>query len=185
MHSSSPVCSPQAESPVAAVLRRCKNRAKKGRDKAYVREVVSCRPVLTLMRMSASQALVDVFGGGLAPSGASLASALATLVGTGLSWWFVVPRLPPRGALLLSIAIAIVLLASSFVLLWAGSIWWPAWPSVVALLFGHLGLGAAKRSTMRPVVLPQRAPVPVPAKQAAKPAAAATQPAPTLPPDRA
>jgi serine/threonine-protein kinase len=94
--------------------------------------------------MSASQALVQVFTGGLlAPDGSagSPVAAGATLLAVAAYLFVVVPRLPARAATLLSGLFALALLAGSAALLMlsGGASWWPAWPAVLALLFAHLG----------------------------------------------
>jgi serine/threonine-protein kinase len=95
--------------------------------------------------MSASQALVQVFTGGLlAPDGSagSLVAAGASLLAVAAYLLVVVPRLPARPATLLSGVFALALLTGSAALLMlsGGASWWPAWPAALALLFAHLGL---------------------------------------------
>ncbi|HJV95021.1 MAG TPA: serine/threonine-protein kinase, partial [Albitalea sp.] len=80
----------------------------------------------------------------------------------------IVPRLAPRAAAVLSIALATVLLATSWLLLWIASAWWPVAPALVALAFGHLGIRAGSAPRRVPVALPQRAaPRAAPAAKAA------------------
>jgi len=143
--------------------------------------------------MSASQALFQVLLGGLAATSgarvAALALTLASLGGVALYLWAVAPRLTARQAALLSSAIALGVVLASWALTLIGALEFPAWPALLALGFGHLGLRAA-RSTQRgaartPARLPQRA-----TPTTAKPHAAAaneSKPPPrstTQPPDR-
>jgi tRNA A-37 threonylcarbamoyl transferase component Bud32 len=139
--------------------------------------------------MTASQALVQVFTGGLTgplrASTMSAAAAVVTVLGVLLYFGTVVTSLGQRAAMLCSAALALVLLLASWLLLLVDAFWWPAWPAALALLFGHVGLRTGRALAARPVRLPQRS---APAKPMAKaaPAAAPAKAAATttLPPDR-
>ncbi|HJV95678.1 MAG TPA: hypothetical protein VJ608_06555, partial [Albitalea sp.] len=139
--------------------------------------------------MSASQALFQVLIGGLAGASSDvawpLAAALLTLAATAAYIAFVVPQLPPRAGIVLSIALALGLLGASWALLSLASTWWPVAPTVVALAFGHLGIRAGRtprRVPLPPRAAPRAAPV---AKAAGAPESQpASRPA-TQAPDRA
>jgi serine/threonine-protein kinase len=129
--------------------------------------------------MSASHAILQVLSGGPAESAASLAGALLGLGLAAAQLVGVAPRVTARAAAITSAALGAVLLLASWLLLALAGLWWPVWPAVVALVFGHLGLRVGRRATRAgAAALPQRSPVP-----AVKPAAApeSTQPATTQP----
>ena len=138
--------------------------------------------------MSASQALFIVLTGGLAgPPGASAASVAGAVVALALAaayLAFALPRLAPRQAAVLSTVIATVALATSWLLLASASLWWPVWPAVVAIAFGHLGQRLVRAPQRTAVKLPQRA---APKPPLPKPAATESKPPPrtTQSPDRA
>src|SRR5439155_10106565 len=138
--------------------------------------------------MSALQALFIVLTGGLAgPSGASAASVAGAVVAIALAaayLGFALPRLAPRQAAVLSTVIATVALATSWLLLASASLWWPVWPAVVAIAFGHLGQRLVRAPQRTAVKLPQRA---APKPPPPKPAATESKPPPrtTQSPDRA
>ncbi len=140
--------------------------------------------------MSASQAILQLLSGGPAASAASLAGALAALALVAAQLTLVVPRLRPRAAAIGSAALAVALLAASALLLVLAEVWWPVWPAVIALAFGHLGVRAGRAAGSAATVLPQRS---APAAAArTRPAAPpettqplSTPPPTTLPPDRA
>jgi tRNA A-37 threonylcarbamoyl transferase component Bud32 len=141
--------------------------------------------------MTASQALVQVFTGGLMvpPHAVSASAAAAGLTVLAVLGYLlaVVPTLAQRQASVLSAALALALLAGSWALLVLDIFWWPTWPAALGLLFGHAGLRAARARKAAPVRLPARASDGKPAaKTAAKPAASGKPaPATTQPPDRA
>ena len=137
--------------------------------------------------MSASQAILQVLSGGPAESAASLAAALLALALAALQLTLVVPRLGVRPAALASAALAVLLLAASWLLLALAGVWWPVWPAVVALVFGHVGLRVGRRATRTgATALPQRSPAPAVKSPAAPESTqpASTQPATTQSPDR-
>jgi len=132
--------------------------------------------------MAAPLALIHVFTGSPATSPASAVAALLTLAGAGLYLAWVAPRLAPRAAAVISMAGALVLLAASWGLLALQLFWWPVWPAVIALVFGHVGL-AAGRMGSRPSTTaePRPAAAGTAAQDRQEPAAVRTEP----PPDRA
>jgi len=138
--------------------------------------------------MSASQAILQVLTGSPAASLASLAGALLALGLAAAQLIGLAPRQAPRTAALVSTLLAAAMLVASTLLWLTADLWWPVWPALLALLFGHLGLraGRAQRS-----VVPASAPRSAAAAAPPKPAAASpstqplsTTPATTLPPDR-
>jgi eukaryotic-like serine/threonine-protein kinase len=91
----------------------------------------------------------------------------------------------PRAAALCSGVIAIAAMGTSWALLEFASAWWPAWPAALGLLFGHLGLGAARTSSASGVKLPAKTPsISPPVKSTTKSPASIPPPA-TVTPDRA
>ncbi|WP_235835126.1 serine/threonine-protein kinase [Piscinibacter terrae] len=134
--------------------------------------------------MSASQVLVQVLTGGLSSPDASvgpLAAAFITLLAVGAYLGAVAPSMKPRAALLASIGLALLLLGGSAALLAGAGLWWPTWPAVLALVFGHVGLRGGRRSVPQSTRLPASTAA---AKPVSKPAGAAknTTPPSTLGP---
>jgi len=138
--------------------------------------------------MTASQALVQVFSGGLIapPRGAAMSAVagVVTLAGALIYLSSVVSMLGQRAAEVCGAALALVLLLASWLLLMTEVFWWPTWPAAVGLLFGHVGVRVGRHLAARPVRLPERTVTKPPAKAAPAPAAARPAPATTLPPDR-
>jgi serine/threonine-protein kinase len=134
--------------------------------------------------MSASQVLTQVLTGGLSSPEATvgpLAAGVVTLAVVGGYLGAVAPSMKPRAALLASIGLSILLLGGSAALLAGAGLWWPTWPSVLALVFGHVGLRGGRRSVPQPTRLPASTAA---AKPASKPAGTAknTTPPSTLGP---
>src|SRR5438105_8321176 len=137
--------------------------------------------------MVASHAILQLLCGSPAESAASLVGAVLALVLVAGQLIGVVPRSRPRAAALLSGALAAALLIASALLLTLADVWWPVWPALLALAFGHLGVRAGRRARA-PAMLPQRSTAPpAPAKppsQAPASQPASTQPSTSSPPDR-
>src|SRR5689334_22165076 len=120
--------------------------------------------------MSASHAFLQLLGGAPAESPGALAAAVLALLLVAAQLVWVVPGRPPRAAALLSVALAAVLLGASAALLMLGGVWWPVWPALLALGFGHLGIRAGRARTSARMALPQRSAAPTaPSKAAAAP----------------
>lgn len=135
--------------------------------------------------MSASQVLIQVLTGGLVQSDGSLGpllSAVLTLAAAGAYVRWVAPRLG-SAAIWASLALAVLLVGGSAALLGGASIWWPVWPAILGILFGHLGAGAARPATAQAVRT--AAPVKPPPRSAARPADVPSAPAAQAMPDRA
>jgi serine/threonine-protein kinase len=132
--------------------------------------------------MSAAQAFDHFFTTGL--TAASWVVVVLALLGVGAYFRWVVPRLPVRGSILLSVAVAVVLGAASWALFSLGAIVWPVWPAVLALLFGHVGVSAGRAMAARPAKRPQRPASPAAAAGPAPSAAARLPAASTMPPQR-
>jgi len=120
--------------------------------------------------MAAPLSLIQALAGSPAASPASAAAALATLLGVAAHVAWVMPRLPPRAAALVSAFGAVVLVSISWALIETTGFFWPAWPAVVALAFAHLGRSASR---IRRAAVPAGAPVRAAATPTA-PASAAT-----------
>ena len=138
--------------------------------------------------MSASQAILQVLTGSPAESVASLAGALFAIGLAAAQLIGLAPRQPARTAALGAALLAVVMLAASGLLLMMANLWWPVWPALLALLFGHLGLRASRRQRNAAPASAPRSVAPTPPPKSA-PAPASTQPvstmpATTLPPDR-
>jgi len=140
--------------------------------------------------MSASQVIAQVLTGGLsAPDAsiASLAAAVVTLLAVAAYVRALAPSMLPRAAMLASIGLAILLLTGSAALLAFADWWWPVWPAVLGLVFGHLGLGASRRAVAKPAArLPvsTAAPKAAPKQVGSSTQAPATQSPITVTPDR-
>jgi len=87
--------------------------------------------------MSATQALIHALA--LDTGTTSLSGAAVALIGVAVHVVGIAPRLTPRGEAWASLAFAVTLLASSWLLLAFFDVWWPTWPAVLALMFAHLG----------------------------------------------
>src|SRR5512138_1328752 len=100
----------------------------------------------------------------LLPGDLSVASGLGVMVSltaVAAYCWTIVPRWP-RASALTSVALAARAVAVSSALLSMVQIDWPAWPAVIALLFGHLGATAPRGRAA--VALPARTSSAGPAK---------------------
>jgi serine/threonine-protein kinase len=132
--------------------------------------------------MAVSLALIQVLTGSPATSPAASVAALLTLLGAAVHVAWVAPRMTPRAAAALAIGEALVLLVASGALLAAAGLWWPVWPAVLALLFGHLGLAAARQAMRAPAAAaprPAAAPPSRPGAPESRPAStSAAEPAP-------
>lgn len=137
--------------------------------------------------MSALQVLTQVLTGGLSSPDASvgsLAAACVTLLAVAAYLMAVAPSMRPRAAMLSSIGLAILLLGGSAALLAVADLWWPAWPSALALVFGHLGLRGGRRQAHHATArMPASTAAPA-AKPAAKAPPAKAQSPITVAPDR-
>ncbi len=137
--------------------------------------------------MSASQVIAQVLTGGLSSPDASiapLAAAVVTLLAVAAYVRMLAPSMRPRAAMLASIGLAILLLAGSAALRALVGLWWPVWPSILGLVFGHLGLRASRAAAVKPAArLPASTAAPA-TKGTPKPAAPTTQSPITVTPDR-
>lgn len=113
--------------------------------------------------MSASQALAHLFTSGLTPT--LLAGEVVALLAVAGYLVGIVPRLPARASAWTSATVAAALAALSGYLFAMESVSWSAWPGVIALLFGHLGIvvsrsmaGAKKRPEPPPAAAAPPAP---------------------------
>jgi serine/threonine-protein kinase len=118
--------------------------------------------------------VLSIFTASPAESAASLSAALFALAIAAAQLAVGLPRLAPRPALVASLALAAALLAASALLLAFGGWWWPTWPAVIALAFGHAGfrLGYKAHRADAPLEKPADSGPPT------------TQPQVTQPPDR-
>jgi tRNA A-37 threonylcarbamoyl transferase component Bud32 len=136
--------------------------------------------------MSASQVIAQVLTGGLSTPDASvapLAAAVLTLLGIAGYVGVLAPSMRPRAAMLASIGLATLLFGGSVALLAFADLWWPVWPSVLGLVFGHLGLRASRKSAAKPAArLPASTAAPA-SKSSPKPPPTTQAPI-TVTPDR-
>lgn len=98
--------------------------------------------------MSAAQSLLQVLAGSPAASPGSLVGALAAVMIAAAYVHAVAPRLSAPGATALILGLA--MLGISAALLQFAGLWWPAWPGVLALLFGDWGLRVGRRAAPSP-----------------------------------
>ncbi|HJV60152.1 MAG TPA: serine/threonine-protein kinase [Albitalea sp.] len=131
--------------------------------------------------MSATEALVQTLIGHA--DTVSLAGVLLSLLGVLLYLGLVAARLAPRAAWGLSGLLAVLLLGAGWASLAIGSIGWPVWPAILALLFGQMGVGLGRAAAARPTPMPRSLAAAAPAGRVPSEAAArsAAVPAPAVP----